>query len=395
MTYNTPQGFSFAVAEAAIKKPGRKDLALIASEKEAIVSALFTTNAIKAAPVLVDIKRARSGIGRAIIVNSGNANACTGPQGLRDAEEMAALVANALGLRPSEVYVCSTGVIGAPMPMDRIRAAIKPLVLSLTNGTLHNVAEAIMTTDTFAKVSTRVIEIEGKKATISAIAKGAGMICPNMATMLCFILTDIAVTKKALDRALKDAVQCSFNSITIDGDMSTNDTVLAFANGMAQNRPIEYRGKDYETFCNCLSEICLELAKMIVKDGEGATKFITIDVINAKDNSDAKMAAYCIANSMLVKTALYGNDANWGRIMAALGYAGVSLKADRVDISINGIEIAHHGLTTGRDAEAQHSMAGSSDIHLMVDLNLGRAKGRVFTCDLTEGYVKVNAEYRT
>ncbi len=395
MNYDTPRGFSFAVAEAAIKKPGRNDIALIVSEKDAVVSAMFTTNAIRAAPVLIDIKRAKTGRGRAVIVNSGNANACTGSQGLKDAEEMAALVASPLRLKPSEVYVCSTGVIGTPMPMDRIRAAIKSLVPHLSRCTLRDVAEAIMTTDTFAKVSSRAIEIDGKRATISAIAKGAGMISPKMATMLCFILTDAAVSKKALDRVLRDAVKGSFNCISIDGDMSTNDTVLALANGMAANRPILDKGHDYDVFSNYLTEVCLELAEMIVRDGEGATKFITIDVINAKNKGDAYRAAFAIANSMLVKTALYGNDANWGRIMAALGYSGVTVKADKVDISINGIEITHRGIATGRDSEAQRSMAASRDLHLIIDLHLGRARGRVFTCDLTEGYVKVNAEYRT
>lgn len=389
-----PKGFLFSTAEAAIKRAGRKDLGLIFSEVDALVSGVFTTNAVKAAPVKLDMKHIRSGKGRAIIVNSGNANACTGVQGMKDAEEMADLAAGALGLKAGSVYVCSTGVIGVPMPMERIRAGINGLSASLGASGMEAVAAAIMTTDTFPKLVSRKIKIEGTHVTISGLCKGAGMICPNMATMLCFILTDAAIGRSALDGALRSAAGRSFNLITVDGDMSTNDTVLMMANGMAGNDLIKQPSSAFEAFSSALSGITLELSEMIIRDGEGASKFVRVMVKNAKNYEEAKKGAFAVANSMLVKTALCGNDANWGRIMAALGYSGINIREDKTDIILNGIKVARNGTGTGKDKLANDRLKGR-EITIVADLHLGRGAATVLTSDLTEEYVRINAEYRT
>jgi glutamate N-acetyltransferase/amino-acid N-acetyltransferase len=394
MGIKIPKGFLFSAAEAAIKKPGRKDLALIYSEKESVVAGMFTANTVKAAPVRLDMKRIRSGKGQAIIVNSGNANACTAEQGMKDAMEMAALTAEALKLKAGSVYVCSTGVIGTPMPMERIRPVIAGLSDSLGRSTIDDVAAAIMTTDTFPKAVSRKIKAGGAFLTISGICKGAGMICPDMATMLCFIMTDASIGRSALDSALRNAVEQSFNLITVDGDMSTNDTVLMMANGMARNASIKEPSADFERFSSALSQITRELSEMIVRDGEGASKFVKVMVKNAKNNSEAKKGAFAIANSLLVKTALCGNDANWGRIIAALGYSGINIREDRTDIMLNGIRVANKGKSTGKDREANERLIGK-EIIITVDLHLGKGTATVLTCDLTEEYVKINAEYRT
>lgn len=389
-----PKGFLFSTVEAAIKRPGRKDLALIYSLEEAAIAGMFTTNSIKAAPVKLDMKRIKSGKGQAIIVNSGNANACTGAQGMKDAVEMTELTAFGLNLKASSVYVCSTGVIGTPMPMERIRPKIIELANNLGTATINDAAAAIMTTDTFPKIVSKRIKIDNKMVTLAGICKGAGMICPNMATMLCFIMTDAAIDKTALDPALHGAVQKSFNRITIDGDMSTNDTVLIMANGTAGNAVIKKSSPSFSIFSAALSAVCYELSKLIVLDGEGATKFVEVEVKNAKSEKEAEKGAFAIANSMLVKTALYGNDANWGRLIAALGYSGISIKEEKVDCSLNGVKIASKGRPTGKDTEANERLK-SKEIKITIDLHLGKGSAKVLTCDLTEGYVKINAEYRT
>ncbi|MFO0751851.1 MAG: bifunctional glutamate N-acetyltransferase/amino-acid acetyltransferase ArgJ [Thermodesulfovibrionales bacterium] len=389
-----PRGFLFSTVEAAVKKPGRKDLALICSETESVVAGMFTTNKVKAAPVKLAMKKIRAGRGRAIVVNSGNANACTGEQGMRDAVEMAELAARSLRVKAGSVYVCSTGVIGTPMPMERIRPGIAALAEGLGTGTLGDVASAIMTTDTFPKVVTKRIRVGASTVTLAGVCKGAGMICPNMATMLCFLMTDAAVEKTALQRALKSAVQRSFNRITIDGDMSTNDTVLLMANGRAGNEAIGVKSPAFESFASALASVAYELAGMVVRDGEGATKFVEIELRNAKSEAEAEKGAFALANSLLVKTALYGNDANWGRLMAALGRAGIRISEERVDILLNGVRVAARGRATGKDAAANEKLKGR-EIRIVVDLHLGRGTARVLTCDLTEGYVKINAEYRT
>lgn len=389
-----PEGFIFSTVEAAIKKPGRKDLALIYSEVEASIAGTFTTNKVKAAPVKLDIKKIRSGKGQAIVINSGNANACTGKKGMKDAVDMVSLVAKRLNIKPSLVYVCSTGVIGAPMPIERIRPKISELTDNLGRATIEDVAEAIMTTDRFPKIVKKKVKMGNKVGSIVGICKGAGMIWPDMATMLCFIVTDVAVKQKTLHKALNDAVKKSFNRITIDGDRSTNDTALIIANGMLGNPQITEKSGTYPAFKKVLHEVTFELSKLIVKDGEGATKFIEIEVKGARNEADAEKAAFAVANSNLVKTAIYGNDANWGRIMAALGYSGVAIKEEKIDIYFGKLRIANKGLTTGKDKEAGEVLRGK-DIKIIIDLHLGRSSAKVLTCDLTEEYIRVNAAYRS
>ena len=389
-----PKGFLFSTAEAAIKKPGRKDLGLIYSQVEANMAGAFTTNKVKAAPVMLDRKRIRAGKGRAIIVNSGNANACTGDRGMEDALLMTDLVAGGLKIRPSDVYVCSTGVIGTPMPMDRVQSKIPDLVADIGRSSLDDIARAIMTTDTFPKMVKKRVKVGNRTGSIAGICKGAGMICPHMATMLCFVMTDIAVSRKALEKALLDAVKLSFNRLTVDGDMSTNDTVLVMANGLLGNQEITEKSGSFSGFKRALSDILCELSKMIARDGEGATKLIEVTVKGAKSERDAEKAAFAVANSNLVKTAVYGNDANWGRIMAALGYSGADIREERIDISFGKVRVVHKGLTTGKDGEAGRILR-EKEVKILIDLHIGKASAQVLTCDMTEEYIRVNADYRT
>jgi glutamate N-acetyltransferase/amino-acid N-acetyltransferase len=390
-----PEGFLFSAGEAAIKKPGRKDIALIYSRTEANIAGAFTTNRAKAAPVKLSMEKIASGRGQAIIVNSGNANACTGRRGMQDADETASLTAKNLKIKPSLIYVCSTGVIGTPLPMEKIRDIIPMLTANLGRASLRGIASAIMTTDTFPKAIAKKIKIKNRTGTLTGICKGAGMIAPNMATMLCFILTDIAVEKRALSKALKDSVRKSFNRITIDGDMSTNDTALIMANGMLGNSEIKESSASYKIFKNALDEITYELSRLIVKDGEGATKLITIEVKGAADEKEAEKAAFSVANSNLVKTAVYGNDANWGRIMAALGYSGIKFNDENVDIHLGNIKVVNKGTGAGKDADANNYLKNNSEVSILINLNKGYASAKILTCDLTEEYIRVNADYRT
>ncbi|MCL0062017.1 bifunctional glutamate N-acetyltransferase/amino-acid acetyltransferase ArgJ [Thermodesulfovibrionales bacterium] len=389
-----PEGFLFSSVEAAIKGPGKRDLALIYSVVESSIWGMFTTNRVKAAPVRLCMRMIKTGRGQAIVVNSGNANACTGEQGMRDAVEMAELAAGLLKLRNNRVFVCSTGVIGRPMPMEKIRPKISELVGNIGTASIMDVAAAIMTTDTFQKIISRQIEIGGRRVTILGICKGAGMISPNMATMLCFIMTDADIERVAAKTALEIAVKKSFNRITVDGDMSTNDTTLLMANGMAGNDLIQLNSREFKEFSSMLSDITYELSRMIVRDGEGATKLIEVKIKNSKSGHDAEKGAFAVANSLLVKTAIYGNDANWGRIMSALGYSGIAIKEEKIDISFNGLKVVERGIGTGRDREADERLK-AREISIVIDLHLGKETAKVLTCDLTEEYVRINAEYRT
>lgn len=394
----TPRGFLFSVAEAGIKKPGRPDMALIYSEAEASAAGTFTTNRVKAAPVRLDMKRIRSGRARAIVVNSGNANACTGAMGMRNAEEIAALAGAGLGVPESLVYVCSTGVIGVQLPMDRMRPQIGKMAEAMASNPggagIEDAARAMMTTDTFPKLASRRLRIGGREGTISGICKGAGMIEPRMATMLAFIMTDIAVGKTALKAALREAVENSFNRVTVEGDTSTNDTVLALANGMLGNREITTRSRYFRAFKTALSAVTYELSRMIAMDGEGATKLIEIELLGAKTDGQARKAAFTVANSVLVKTALYGRDPNPGRIMAALGRAGIEFREEKIDIHIGGAKVISRGLLTDRLAEAREALKGR-EVRITIDLRSGRAGAKVITCDLSEEFVRLNAQYTT
>jgi glutamate N-acetyltransferase/amino-acid N-acetyltransferase len=393
-TIKIPKGFFFSTAEAAIKKPGRKDFGLIFSKVESAVAGTFTTNTVKAAPVRICRQKIRSGRGQAIVVNSGNANACTGRQGLKDARDIVSTVSDQLGISSSLTYICSTGVIGALLPMQRIIPAVGPLAGGIGKASLEDIAGAIMTTDTFPKMASRQIKINNRQCIMAGVCKGAGMIAPNMATMLCFIITDIAVEKKALHASLKSAVNKSFNRITIDGDMSTNDTALIMANGLAGNQPLTGSSTDFSVFQKALDELTYELSKLIVRDGEGATKLVEILIKNAHTDAEAQKAALAIANSSLVKTAIYGNDANWGRIMAALGYSKAKFDPDKTDIFFNRTQVVKKGVMNNRDKEASEAIK-TKELKITADLHAGSASAKVLTCDLTEDYIRINAEYRT
>ena len=390
------QGFRFSAVEAAIKKPGRLDLALIFSDLPAQVAAVYTTNRVQAAPVIISRERSQNGICRALLVNSGNANACTGKQGMADALECGRRTAEALGLPDEELLIASTGVIGQPLPMERFKKGIQPLVDGLDRGTLEDVAAAIMTTDTFAKIERREGEAGGTPYGIWGIAKGAGMIHPNMATMLSFLVTDAAVDGDFLQNAFGEAVDGSFNAITVDNDTSTNDTALIMANGGAGNPVIKGGTPEGEAFKALLHDVLLCLAKLIVKDGEGATKFVEIRVTGAADRADAKKAALSVANSMLVKTAFFGQDANWGRIIAAVGYSGARVEQERVEIRFDDVVMASGGIFAGGDAEAAGTrVLQQKEFKVIIDLKIGAGEAVVYTSDLSYDYVRINADYRT
>jgi glutamate N-acetyltransferase/amino-acid N-acetyltransferase len=390
------KGFQFSAVEAAIKKPGRKDLALIFSEVPALASAVFTTNSVKAAPVLLSMERIANGTARALVVNSGNANACTGEQGMVAARETTHLVAEGLKIPDEAVQVSSTGVIGVQMPLDRFKGAIPALIDGLACGTLDDVAEAIMTTDTFPKMEARSGLAGGSSYTVAGIAKGAGMIMPNMATMLSFIITDAAVEPALLDTVFRRAVDTSFNIISVDGDTSTNDTCLVMANGQAGNPAIAAGTPEAAAFEALLHDVLLSLAKQIVKDGEGATKFVEVRVTGARDDADAKRAALAIANSSLVKTAFFGQDANWGRIFCAVGYSGAHVDQTLLSLRFDDVCMAKNGVFVGCDAEARGTeVLRKKEFTVTVDLGLGNSSATVYTSDLSHEYVSINADYRT
>ena len=388
------RGFKASVLEAGIKKRGGLDLALIFSEREASAAGVFTGNKVKAAPVLVSQENIKKGRGRAIIANSGNANACTGEAGLQSARFTTERVAKELGIGPEEVLVASTGVIGAPLNTEVIARALPELVRKLSSDAVPRVVEAIMTTDSFPKLSLFEGTAGGKSYKVVGMAKGAGMIMPDMATMLCFIITDIAVDPAHLNEALVWGVERTFNRISVDGDMSTNDTVFVLANGAAGNGSLS--PEDFQDFRAGLTKVMEELSTMIVRDGEGATKLIRIAIKGAATPADALTAARTVANSALVKTAFYGSDPNWGRIMAALGRSGVGMREETVTIWVDDVKIVEKGMGRGAESEAKAAerMKGK-EFSVTVDLHEGKFEDHITTCDLTHEYVSINANYRT
>ena len=394
MEIPSPKGFLFSTTQAGIKYSNRDDLALVFSKKPAHVAGVFTTNQIKAAPVKICMKRVKGGFAQAIVLNSGNANACTGKKGIEDAIKICETLGEKLNINKEYILPLSTGVIGMPMPMEKIIPALDSLIENLGKSEPINVAQAIMTTDTFPKITFRQIEVSNKIITILGLCKGAGMIAPNMATMLCVILTDAFIESSLVKNCLREAVSDSFNSISVDGDMSTNDTVILLANGEVQNEKIEKKSTVFKKFRENLNELCLELAEMIVKDGEGATKFIKINITGAKTATDAKRVARTIANSLLVKTAFYGADPNWGRIIAAVGYSGVPIKEELIEIYINKICLFKNGIPTMEEEELKESL-NQKEIEVLINLNLGKSKANFLTTDLTEDYVRINSAYRT
>ena len=389
-----PKGFLAAGVRAGIKTEG-KDMALIYSEVPAVSAGVFTKNVVKAACVLLNRDRVPSSSMRAIVVNSGNANACTGEQGMQDARTMAAETARLLSIREDDVLVASTGIIGRRLPMDKVTAGIAQAVQSLSREGGSDAAQAIMTTDTRPKETFVQFKIGGSEITIAGMAKGAGMICPNMATMLAFITTDAAITPEMLQKCLSHSTDISFNCLTVDGDTSTNDSVLILANGAAGNKPISSPGADLDAFQRALDAVTISLAKQIAADGEGATKSIEITVEGAGSYEDCREIAKTIANSPLVKTAMFGCDPNWGRILAAAGRAGVDFDPKAVSLSLGDILLVKGGEPVESHEEEAHEYLKGHDI--AVNLRVGKEKwgATVWTCDFSYDYVRINAEYHT
>jgi glutamate N-acetyltransferase / amino-acid N-acetyltransferase len=393
-----PHGFTFAAAACGLKK-NRLDLALLASETVATAAAVFTTNRVQAAPVRLSREHLRTSRhkARSAIVNSGNANCCTGPAGIAASRETAAELARWLGCRPSEILVCSTGVIGAPLRVEKILRAIPQLAQSSNSDAtaFEQFTRAIMTTDTRPKWAAAKCRIGGKRVRILGCAKGSGMIEPNMATMLGFVVTDAAISSALLSRALRTVVARTFNAITVDGDTSTNDTVMLLANGASGARKISSENDGYQKFCAALENVCRSLALAIVADGEGAQRVIEIEVRGAASDDAADKIARTIANSPLVKTAFAGADPNWGRILAAAGRSGVSFEPSRVDIRLAGIQVCRRGREHSFDERVAHRRMLAKYVPVIVNLHAGRGTARVWTCDFTAEYVRINASYRT
>ena len=390
-----PQGFKAAGVRAGIKKSGNLDLAVIYTEKEAAVAGVFTKNQVAAAPIRVSKIVVDTGTAHAVVANAGCANACTGEQGIRDAEKMAELAAQELNCRSDDVIVASTGVIGVNLPMDKMEVGIKNAVKNLSREGSVNAGNAIVTTDTYSKSCATEVEIGGKQIRFGAIAKGSGMIQPDMATMLCFITTDADIDQKLLQTALSEITEVTFNMISIDGDMSTNDMVTVLANGAAGNEKITAKNDDYQKFYSTLENICRELSKKIAADGEGATKFLTINVSGAKNFNDAKQVGMSVAKSPLVKTAFFGEDPNWGRVICAVGYSGVKINPASTIVKFGDIPVYAHGVGADYDANALKKVMAAHDISIDVELGLGDTSATVWSCDFSYEYVKINGEYHT
>jgi glutamate N-acetyltransferase/amino-acid N-acetyltransferase len=387
-------GFKAAGVACGLKKNGLKDLGLIYSELPAAVAGLFTSNRVQAAPVLLDRQRVAAGVCRAVIVNSGNANCCTGEQGMQSALRMGRAAAAGLGVAEEEVLVASTGVIGEPLPIENIETAAPGLIAGLRAEGIQDFAEAIMTTDTVPKIVNRRKELGGKTFSVTAVAKGAGMIRPDMATMLCFVMTDVQASAATLGKMLAVAVNRSLNRMTVDGDTSTNDTVLLMANGHS-GILIEDPTRCI-AFQSVLDDVLITMAKWLIKDGEGATKLVEIVVQGAASDPDAHRIADTIANSNLTKTAIFGEDANWGRILAAAGRAGVPLAPEKIDIYFGTVLMVQNGIGCGKAVEAEVSkILKQPEFKITVDLKMGSGRAAVFTCDFSIDYVKINANYRT
>ena len=391
------KGFKTAAVAAGIRYADRLDLGLIFSEEPAVTAGAFTTNQVKAAPVVLDMERLKQGKAQAVLINSGCANACTGEAGMRAALTASGCAASELCIAEEMVQVSSTGVIGEQLNVEAIKNAMPGLVAGLSPDNFEQVARAIMTTDTVSKTAYRTVIIGDKEVNFMGMAKGAGMIMPNMATMLAFVLTDARISFPQLHRSLIHGVERTFNRITIDGDTSTNDMVLVMANGAAGNPWIdEDASSDQKIFQETLGDLLKDLALQIVADGEGATKFITIRVCGAREEQEGGQIARTVANSNLVKTAFFGEDANWGRIIAAMGRSGVRFNPERVDISFGDVLIVKDGLGQGKDAErAATAILKEKNIMVTIDLKDGAECADVYTCDFSIDYVKINADYRS
>ena len=381
---------------AGIKPSGKKDLALIYSSTPARAAAVFTSNQVKGAPVQVSSEHVRGGQAQAIVASSGCSNVCTGEQGVADAREMTRLVGDLLRIPAGHVLVAATGVIGVPLPMDKIRAAMPNLVKSLSPQGGKAAAESIMTTDTHPKEAALRVDVGGRPVTIGGIAKGVAMLEPHLATMLCFVASDAAVARGALAPVLKRAVDRSFNRITVDSDTSTSDTVAIIANGLAENTPLETGSRGMRQFAAGVDAVLAKLARMLVKDGEGATKLVAVTVRGAANGKDALIAARSVANSPLVKAAINGQDPNWGRIMVAIGKSPARVDQTKVSIAFDDEPLVERGMQK-EDVRIPRirEIMGKAEYQITIDLGLGRGEDRVWTCDLSEEYVRLNAEYTT
>lgn len=392
----SPKGFLAAGVKAGIKQSGKEDVAVIYSVVPAAAAAVFTTNDMAAAPVILSREHIKGGVLSAIVVNSGCANACTGEQGMADAQEMVKQTAELLSISPQTILVSSTGIIGVTLPMEKVSAGIQQAVSKLSVEGYDSAMQAIMTTDTFAKTIAYEFQLGGVPVRIAGIAKGAGMIHPNMATMLGYMTTDANISSPLLKQALDKAVSLTFNMITVDGDTSTNDTVCVLANGQAGNALIDDAADpDYLLFAEALQSVCRYLAQQVVRDGEGATKFLEITVKGALSFEQGKKAAMSIAKSPLVKTAFFGQDPNWGRILCAVGYSGSNVQPARTSLAIGGVTIVEAGLGARYDEALLRKVMSEKDITVVVDLGLGQEAATVWTCDFSYEYVKINGEYHT
>ncbi len=389
------RGYRAGAVMARIK-PGseRPDLVLVCSDRPAAAAAAFTTNRVQAAPIQVDREHLEHGCARAVVLNAGNANACTGAQGVVDARRMCEVAAAALGVRTEEVLVCSTGVIGVPMPMPAVEAALPALANGLTVDGGPAAARAIMTTDTVPKEVAVELAVADGAVRIGGMAKGAGMIAPHMATMLSVVTTDAVIGREALQALLAAAVERSFNCVTVDGDMSTNDTIIVLANG-AGGVDVGPGAPSHEAFAAALEHVCRQLARMVARDGEGATKLVPVQVQGALDEAEARRIGLSVANSNLVKTAIFGNDPNWGRILCAAGYAGVDFDPDQVEVSLCGVPIFRQGAGLPFDKAALSQAMRADEVVIRIDLQRGSAAAEVFTCDFSYDYVRINADYTT
>ena len=392
------KGFRAAGVAAEIKYKGRNDVALIVADAPCAVAAMFTTNKVAAAPVVYDREVVRGGRAQAILANSGCANACTGEQGMKDARLSALVTAGELGIDPKLVLVASTGVIGRPLPMDRLLAGMRLAKAALGRTAAHGLAaeKAVMTTDTKPKQACATVKVGGRKVTVGGMVKGSGMIEPNMATMLGFITTDADISTSMLRRALFRAVSRSFNRLVVDGDESTNDSVFVMASGQAGNARIVRQGQDFDAFCSALEAVCVSLARQMAADGEGATKFVTVTVKGAKSPRDAERAARAVAKSPLAKTSWFGRDPNWGRVLAAVGYSGAEVVAEKAEV-FYGREWAFR---RGRVADAAQlvklaKVMKKPEFEVVVDLHLGKSESTIYTCDFSLDYVHINADYTT
>jgi len=387
----SPGGFLAGAVHAGIKyqDQSRLDLGILFSRVPCTAAAVFTTNKVKAAPVLLDQKRLQKGKATAVVMNSGCANACTGKQGMADALEMTELAARHTGVKPENVLAANTGVIGVTLPMERIRKAIPKVALTVRGG--HDLARAIMTTDTVPKEAA----VKAGDFTIGGMVKGSGMIHPNLATLLCFLTTDAAVDNDLLGKALRKAVAISFNMLSIDGDNSTNDTVLIMANGTSGGEPIAKGSRMAGVFQQALNKLCVYLARETARDGEGATKLIEVKVKGAASTKDARLAARTIVSSSLVKAAVHGSDPNWGRVLAAAGRSGAALEESKTELYIGDTRVVKDGAPVAFDKKAVVKHLDGKEVFITLNLHLGKGEATAWGCDLSEEYVKINAEYTT